>query len=80
MHNARMTMLLDEAVRQVRTLPDDAQDDYARMLMRLTGRDTSVYRLTEQEDADLALAEAEAARGEFASQAEVDAVLPPQNR
>ncbi len=70
-----MTTLLDEAVRRVQTLPDAVQDDYARLLLRLAGEDPSVYRLSPEEERSLDLADGEIARAEFATQAEIDAVL-----
>lgn len=69
-----MTDLLDQAVAHVRTLPPETQDEFARVLMRLAGSNTSVYELTPEEDADLAEADAEIERGELATDDQVQAL------
>jgi len=69
-----MTELLEKAVARVRGLPAETQDEFARILLRLAG-DDAVYQLTPEEEADLIAAEAEIARGEFATDAEVEAVF-----
>ena len=53
----------------------EAQDDIARVLLRLAGDGETIYRLTAEEEADLLEADAEIARGELATGAEVDAVF-----
>ena len=73
-HNGGMTEFLEQAVARVRTLTAETQDEFARILLRLAG-DDSVYQLTPEEEADLIVAEAEIARGEFATEAEVEAVF-----
>ncbi|HDZ73771.1 MAG TPA: hypothetical protein ENH55_13605 [Aurantimonas coralicida] len=70
-----MTELLEQAVERVRALPPDQQDEFARVLLRLTGDDEAVYQLRPEEEADLIEAEAEIERGEFATAAEVEAVF-----
>ena len=71
-----MTDLLEQAIERVRTLPPETQDDFARVLLRLAGQDSEqVYQLTPEEEADLDEAEKEIARGEFATDEEVAAVL-----
>lgn len=75
-----MTSLLEHAIERVRALPPETQDDVARALLRLSGQDTEqVYQFSAEEDADLNLAEEEAARGDFATDAEVAAVLAPRH-
>ncbi|MBP0616772.1 hypothetical protein J6595_14375 [Jiella sp. KSK16Y-1] len=70
-----MTELLDQAIRRIRDLPAETQDDLARVLLRLAGEDGPVYELTDEEEADLRQADGEIARGEFATDEEVAAVL-----
>ncbi len=57
-----------------RDVSAEHQDDIARMVRRLTGRDRSVYVLTPEEHADLDAADAEIARGDVATADEVRAV------
>jgi hypothetical protein len=69
-----MTILLEQAVNAVRVLPDDVQDDLARMLLQLAGVEQPPYELTLEEAADIEASLAEAERGEFATDEEVRAV------
>jgi hypothetical protein len=69
-----MTRLFEQAVEAVSTLPDEAQDDLARILLQLAGVDQPPYELTPEEAADLDVSLAEAAKGEFATDEEVRAV------
>ncbi|WP_203566173.1 hypothetical protein [Aurantimonas aggregata] len=80
MHNWRMTKLLEQAVARVRALPADQQDEFARVLLRLAGDDGPVYQLTPEENASLAGSLAEAERGEFATDEQVQAVWAKYNR
>jgi hypothetical protein len=70
-----MTALLERAIERMRALPPEAQDDFARILLRLAGDSETVYNLTPEEDADLSEADTEIARGELAAGAEVEAVF-----
>lgn len=69
-----MTRLLEQAVEAVSALPDDAQDDLARILLQLAGIDQPPYELTAEEAADIDASLAEAQRGAFATDEEVRAV------
>lgn len=70
-----MTRLLDRALERVRALPPETQDEYARVLLRLTDDDEGdVYQLTPDEQASLAKSLEQAERGEFASDEEVRTV------
>jgi hypothetical protein len=69
-----MTKLLEQAVAKVEVLPAAMQDQVARILLVYAGDEGPMAELTTEEGADL-IAKAEAARGELASQAEVEAVL-----
>ncbi len=70
-----MTKLLEQAVEQVRALPSEMQDHAARILLAFAGNEEPMIELTPEEEADLLEAQAETARGEFATEAEVQAVL-----
>lgn len=70
-----MTKLLDQALAAARSLPPKAQDDIARMILRLTGADDEPPApLTPEEQAAIAVSKAAAARGEFATEEQVRAV------
>lgn len=75
-----MTRLLEQAFDKVATLPDAEQDELARVLLQLAGVDQPPIQLTPEEDADLAEAEAEIARGELASAEEVNAMWKKHGR
>jgi hypothetical protein len=69
-----MTKLLDDAIDAARSLPPDEQDNLARIMLQLAAAKPPVFELMLEEDAALALSEAQAARGEFATDEEVRAV------
>ncbi len=70
-----MTSLLETAVSAARTLPPDMQDDIARIVLRLaTDEDPTPVALTPAEHAAIVVSLDEAARGEFATEAEVVSV------
>jgi predicted transcriptional regulator len=69
-----MTRLLKQAIETVSALPDDMQDDLARMLLQFAGVEQPPYVLTPEEAADIDASLAEAERGEFATDEEVRAV------
>ena len=69
-----MTELLDYAIETVRTLPSEVQDDLARTLLQLAGKQAPIYRLSAEERTDLAEADKEIGRGDFASEAELKAL------
>jgi predicted transcriptional regulator len=69
-----MTRLFEQAIAAVATLPDAQQDAYALVLLQLVGVDQPPIQLTPEEDADLAAAESEVARGELASEEEIVAL------
>ena len=69
-----MTRLLEEAFSEISGLPDSEQDELARALLELAGVEQPPLQLTAAEEADLAEAEAEIARGELASPDEVRAM------
>jgi ABC-type nitrate/sulfonate/bicarbonate transport system substrate-binding protein len=64
-----MTKLLDQALAAARSLPPDAQDEIARVVLRLTGAgDEPPVALTPEEQAAIAASKAAAACGEFATE------------
>ena len=69
-----MTRLLEQAIETVSALPDEVQDDLARILLQFVGVEQPPYMLTPEEEADIDASLAEADRGEFASDDEVRAV------
>ena len=71
-----MTRLLDQALEAARNLPPAAQDDIARIVLRLTGNDDEEppVALSSDERAAVAASKAAAARGEFATDEQVRAV------
>ena len=75
-----MTKLLEQAFEKVQALPAEMQDQVARMLLAYAADGEPTIELTPEEEADLIEAKAEAARGEVASKAEVEAVLSRYRR
>ncbi len=69
-----MTDLLERAFQTARGLPPEMQDDVARLMLTFAGEERPVIQLTPEEDASLALSEAAAARGEFATDEQVRAI------
>ncbi len=70
-----MVNLLDQAVEAARRLPLQNQNEIAQIMLRLTEDDASgVYQLSPEERAVLAESKAQAACGEFASEADIEAI------
>jgi hypothetical protein len=73
--NEPMTKLLDEAFEAVRQLPPHDQDDIARVIFQLAGTDLAEpVPLSPEEHEAIERSKAAAARGEFATDEEVQAV------
>jgi hypothetical protein len=69
-----MTKLLDQALQIARSLPSDAQDDIARVILQLAGADDAPpIALSSEEREAIARSKDAAARGEFATDAQVRA-------
>ena len=69
-----MTKLLEQALEAARRLPAAAQDDIARIVLRLAGADEDApVPLSVEEQAALAESKAAAGRGEFATDEQVRA-------
>ena len=75
-----MTKLLEHAVDSVRALPPEVQDELARLLLQVAGEEQPVILLTSEECADLAEADAEIARGEFATDEQIRSILGKAHR
>jgi hypothetical protein len=69
-----MTKLLDQAVQIARSLPVDVQDDIARIVLALAGVDQSTFQLTPDEETSFEKSRAQAARREFATDEQVQAI------
>lgn len=69
-----MTKLLDRALEAPRSLPSDAQDDIARVILQLAGgEEAAPVVLSTDERAAIATSKAAAARGEFATDEQIRA-------
>ncbi len=74
-----MTKLFQRAVETAQTLPDDVQDEIARMMLLFAGEEEqetedSAIQLTADEEASFSQSLAQADRREFASDEQVKAV------
>jgi len=69
-----MTKLLDQALEAERSLPPDAQDDIARVVLQLAGSDEASVTFSPDERAAITASKAAAARGEFATEEQVRSV------
>ncbi len=70
-----MTKILEQAIEKAHSLSPEMQDDMARLMLRYAGDDEPLIQLTPEEEADLAEADAEIARGELATDEDVAAVF-----
>jgi predicted transcriptional regulator len=68
-----MTKLLDEAIEKVRELPDAVQDDAAQMLFSVAAKQRGPVELDEETLAAVLEGRAQAHRGEFVSDEEMQA-------
>jgi hypothetical protein len=75
-----VTRLLEQAFSTVAALPEAQQDELARVMLQLAGVDQPPIQLTSEEEADLAAADAEIARGDLASAEEVRAMWTKHGR
>ena len=66
---------LDQAVEAARDLPKEVRDEIAHEVIRLASEARVPYQLSEEEIASMAESRAQAARGEFATDEEVEAIL-----
>ena len=75
-----MTRLLDEAVAVAARLPEDQQDELARVLLQLAGHEPPPAILTPDEEANLDDSTAAEANGEFATDDEMRAIRAKYGR
>jgi predicted transcriptional regulator len=66
---------IDSVLDRVRTWPEERQEDAVRILLAMEDQDNGVYRLSDEERAEIRAALAEVERGEVASVEEVAAVF-----
>lgn len=69
-----MSKLLQEAIQKLAQLPKGRQDELARILIDVAASDLHPYQLNDDERAGIDEAIAQADRGEFASDADVEAL------
>jgi predicted transcriptional regulator len=75
-----MTQLLELAVEAARRLAPHEQDELARTIMDIVGDGEGIYVLSDEEKAAIEVSRAQAARGEFATDEEIEAVLNKYTR
>lgn len=68
-----MTALLQQALEALRKLPSAAQDAYARALLEALPDESGVYHLSEDERRAIEASKAQARRGEFVPEADIEA-------
>ena len=68
-----MTKLLDRAIELARTLPEDVQDEIARMMLAAAQDEEPVLAFTPEEEASFEDSLALAERGEFVDRREIEA-------
>ena len=66
---------IDEVLERVRTWPPERQEDAIQMLLAMEAAGTEVYRLSDEERAEIEASMEEARRGEFATDEEVATVF-----
>lgn len=69
-----MTDLFKRAVEATRDLPDEVQNEIARMMLQLAGESGPIYVLSDEEKASMAKSLSQAKRREFASDEDVAAI------
>lgn len=72
---ADMSKLLDKALEAVRRLPPEGQDAIAQAMLNLAGEDDPAEEIDPAHLPDVLEGLAQARRGEFASDAEIEAVF-----
>jgi len=69
-----MTRLLEKAIAQAKELPDDEQDSIAVMLLSMTGNDAAIEPADDATRAAVLEGLAQARRGEFVPDEEIEAL------
>ncbi len=75
-----MTELLERAIERLRAASPEEQDAVAAVMLQLTGEAEGVYVLTPEEEASFGPSLRQSERGEFASDADVEAVWAKYRR
>lgn len=71
-----MTKLLEIAIEAAQQLPPDEQDELARTILEIVvGVAGDVYVLSDEQKAAIKVARDEVARGEFATEEEIEAIF-----
>jgi hypothetical protein len=70
-----MTDVLEHLIERVAKLPQAAQDEIVRSVLEIESRHTGVYRLDDDERADILAALAEVDLGDVASDADAQAIF-----
>lgn len=70
-YTAGMTKLLEDVVRKVAELPDARQDDAAQVLLAMLENDTTNYRLSPAQVAEVELAQQDVRAGGIATDAQM---------
>jgi len=70
-----MTKLLTEVMRKIVELPEERQDDAARVLLMMLDSDPEQYRLTDEQLREIDLAIVDVNAGNFASHEEIKRAL-----
>lgn len=70
-----MTKLLIEVMRKVSEMPEERQNDAARVLLTMLESDVSAYKLSDKQIREVDLAMVEVDGGQFASETDVADVL-----
>ena len=73
-YNLGMTKLLTQAIKKLSRLPENRQDELAKMLIDVAAQDFHPYQFTPKELKEIEAALREAKRGKFATDEEVAAV------
>jgi hypothetical protein len=66
---------IEKVLDRVRTWPQSRQEDAAQVLLAMEAQDVRPYRLSDEERTDIEAALEEVARGEVASDAEIETVF-----
>jgi predicted transcriptional regulator len=77
---AAMTKLLDQAISNIRELPEADQDDVAELLFNLAARANGQIQLDDETRTAVREGRAQARRGEFATEEEIAAVFKQARR
>lgn len=75
-----MTQLLNRAIARTRTMPPEMQDEVARLVLLYAGEAEPIIQLTPAEETDLREADEEIARGELATEEEMQAIWAKYRR